>query len=152
MAKFTSIDLSAHVARSGAGEADAWHPGILEALETLPAGRQTFWGIPFALGAAEENGERWLVLDRNPQEVEVAAQARYVVVAHFCNISPLPAHPDALKLTVLRAIPEPGEHLADYKKPREVHFAQNLPYSPQGKLLKRELRRQHEAEHSTAGR
>ena len=40
-----------------------------------------------------------------------------------------------------------GEHLADYKKPREVHFAEALPYSPQGKLLKRELRRQYEAEH-----
>jgi hypothetical protein len=114
MAKFTSIDLSAHFTARGVDESAAWHPDIGEALKTLPSGQQTFWGIPFALGAAEENGERWLALDRNPQEVEVAAQARYVVVAHFCNISPLPAHPDALKLTVLRAIPQPGEHLADY--------------------------------------
>jgi hypothetical protein len=36
-------------------------------LKTLPAGQQTFWGIPFALGAAEEDGGRWLVLDRGAQ-------------------------------------------------------------------------------------
>jgi hypothetical protein len=114
MAKFTSIDLSAHVVPSGIDEAAAWPPGIVEALETLPAGRQTFWGVPFALGAAEEDGGRWLVLDREPEEVEVEAPARYVVVAHFCNISPLPMGPDALKIVLLRAIPHPGEHLADY--------------------------------------
>jgi hypothetical protein len=114
MVKFTSIDVSAHFTARGVGGAAAWHPDIGEALKTLPAGQQTFWGIPFALGAAEEDSGRWLVLDREPQVVKIAAQARYVVVAHFCNISPLPADPDALKLTVLRVIPQPGEHLADY--------------------------------------
>jgi hypothetical protein len=114
MVKFTTIDLSAHFTARGVDGAAAWHPDIGEALKTLPAAQQTFWGIPFALGAAEEEGGRWLVLDREPAVVEVTAQARYVVVAHFCNISPLPAYPDALKLTVLRAIPQPGEHLADY--------------------------------------
>jgi hypothetical protein len=113
MAKFTTIDLSAHFAASATGGAAAWHPDIGEALKTLPAGQQTFWGIPFALGVAED-GERWLVLNREPEVIEIAARARYVVVAHFCNISPLPADPDALKLTVLRVIPQPGEHLADY--------------------------------------
>jgi hypothetical protein len=46
MAKFTSIDLSAHVAPSGVDEASAWHPGIVEPLETLPARR-----APGRLGA-----------------------------------------------------------------------------------------------------
>ena len=114
MAKFTSIDLSAHFTASRVRGPAAWHPDIGEALKTLPSGQQTFWGIPFALGAAEEDGGRWLVLDREAEVVEVAAMARYVVVAHFCNISPLPAYPDALRLTILRVIPEPGEHLADY--------------------------------------
>jgi acyl-CoA synthetase (AMP-forming)/AMP-acid ligase II len=31
-------------------------------------------------------------------------------------------------------------HLADYKKPKEVYFVHELPYSGQGKLLKRELK------------
>jgi len=33
-----------------------------------------------------------------------------------------------------------SENLASYKKPREVVFVDELPYSPSGKLLKRELR------------
>ncbi|MGQ9655121.1 MAG: class I adenylate-forming enzyme family protein, partial [Thermodesulfobacteriota bacterium] len=33
-----------------------------------------------------------------------------------------------------------SSNLADYKKPREVFFLKELPYSPQGKLLKRELK------------
>jgi acyl-CoA synthetase (AMP-forming)/AMP-acid ligase II len=33
-----------------------------------------------------------------------------------------------------------SQHLAGYKKPREVFFVKDLPYSAQGKLLKRELK------------
>ena len=33
-----------------------------------------------------------------------------------------------------------GEKLASYKKPREVYFVEELPYTPSGKLLKRVLR------------
>jgi acyl-CoA synthetase (AMP-forming)/AMP-acid ligase II len=36
-------------------------------------------------------------------------------------------------------------HLADYKKPREVFFVEELPYSAQGKLLKRELKARYKA-------
>ena len=32
--------------------------------------------------------------------------------------------------------------LADYKKPRRVHFVDQLPRNPTGKVLKRELREQ----------
>lgn len=35
-------------------------------------------------------------------------------------------------------------HLASYKKPREVLFVKDLPYSPSGKLLKRVLRTEYE--------
>ena len=34
-----------------------------------------------------------------------------------------------------------GEHLAGYKKPRSVEFWKELPKSPQGKILKREIRK-----------
>jgi len=36
-----------------------------------------------------------------------------------------------------------GENLASYKKPREVYFVEELPYSSSGKLLKRVLREEY---------
>ncbi|MBU0989098.1 MAG: AMP-binding protein [Proteobacteria bacterium] len=36
-----------------------------------------------------------------------------------------------------------GEKLASYKKPKEVYFVEELPYTPSGKLLKRVLREQY---------
>jgi long-chain acyl-CoA synthetase len=36
-----------------------------------------------------------------------------------------------------------GQKLASYKKPREVYFVSDLPYSPSGKLLKRVLRQEY---------
>lgn len=50
-----------------------------------------------------------------------------------------------------------AQNLATYKKPREVFFVDQLPYSPSGKLLKRELRKDYEirsagSEHETAGK
>src|SRR5512135_302240 len=110
MAQFTPLDLSAHRAPGQAAET-AWRADMLEAMKALPTGRQTWWGIPFELGAAEEGDGRWLVLHQEPREVEVGAPARYLVVAHFCNTSS-----DSLStpsLTV-RSILQPGEHLADY--------------------------------------
>lgn len=38
-----------------------------------------------------------------------------------------------------------SEWLADYKKPKEVYFVNELPYSAQGKLLKRELKARYKA-------
>jgi long-chain acyl-CoA synthetase len=35
-----------------------------------------------------------------------------------------------------------GEHLAGYKKPKSVEFWKELPKSPQGKILKKEIRKQ----------
>ena len=111
MAKFTPLDLSAHW---NAGEAAAWHPDIVEPLKTLPAGQQTFWGIPFALGAQGEQARRWLLLDREPHTIEIAAQAHYLVVAHFCNSSHDPADPSQPADASMGQIMRPGEHLADY--------------------------------------
>jgi len=111
MAKFTPLDLSAHW---NAGEAAAWHPDIVEPLKTLPAGQQTFWGIPFALGAQGEQARRWLLLDREPHTIEIAAQAHYLVVAHFCNSSHDPADPSQPPDVSVGQILRPGEHLADY--------------------------------------
>jgi len=111
MAKFTPLDLSAHW---NAGTSAPWHPDIVEPLKTLPAGPQTFWGVPFALGAQGEQAPRWLLLDREPHTIEIAAQARYLIVAHFCNSSHDPADPSQPADASMGQILRPGEHLADY--------------------------------------
>jgi len=36
-----------------------------------------------------------------------------------------------------------AEHLANFKAPKDIVFADALPKNPSGKLLKRELRREH---------
>jgi acyl-CoA synthetase (AMP-forming)/AMP-acid ligase II len=38
------------------------------------------------------------------------------------------------------------QHMAGYKSPKSFDFVDALPKSPQGKILKRELRKQHENE------
>jgi long-chain acyl-CoA synthetase len=56
---------------------------------------------------------------------------------------------EAVKAIVVRSGPEvtedeliaySREHLAGYKLPKSVDFAETLPRNPSGKLLKRELR------------
>jgi acyl-CoA synthetase (AMP-forming)/AMP-acid ligase II len=67
--------------------------------------------------------------------------------------------PDWGEKIVAYILPKPGSsltaeeivafverHLASYKKPREVLFVKELPYSPSGKLLKRVLKAQYEGE------
>jgi long-chain acyl-CoA synthetase len=52
---------------------------------------------------------------------------------------------EAAKLEATQLQDFVSANLADYKKPREVYFVRELPYSVQGKLLKRELKaRYHE--------
>ncbi len=47
------------------------------------------------------------------------------------------------KLTDKDIISYVGEMLASYKKPREVYFKDDLPYSPSGKLLKRVIKEEY---------
>ena len=43
-----------------------------------------------------------------------------------------------------------AENLASYKKPKEVHFVDDLPYSPSGKMLKRLLREGYGGENASS--
>jgi hypothetical protein len=63
-----------------------WDEEFQRLLETLPAGEQVFWGIPFDLAQADAGG-RWLWLGgETPQRHLVLdkRQADYVILAHFC--------------------------------------------------------------------
>jgi fatty-acyl-CoA synthase len=67
-------------------------------------------------------------------------------------------HPRWVEAVVAVIVPKPGQalseaevlahcqqHLAGFKAPKAVVFAASLPKNPSGKLLKRELRQQHQA-------
>jgi fatty-acyl-CoA synthase len=72
-------------------------------------------------------------------------------------------HPRWVEAVVAVVVPKAGQalseaqvlahcqqHLAGFKAPKAVVFAEALPKNPSGKLLKRELRQQHQARFSEA--
>ncbi|MHB1131625.1 MAG: CehA/McbA family metallohydrolase [Chloroflexota bacterium] len=124
MVKCQPVDLTAYFNAGAANEPlrpgarQPWQPAAALVLDELPAGRQTYWGLPFDLADPLEGGPRWLVVgaEGGPRAaaVPLAGRATYVVVLHFCNVSQDPAaegHPPALPLG---AVVRPGELLADY--------------------------------------
>lgn len=124
MDKFSTLDLSAHfnVTRDNEppepGLPPPWLPEIAPAIQSLPGGTQTFWGVPFELGPAESNTPCWLLLGweqsgrfaNRPYSIPLSGTASFVVITHFCNASPDPDRPDVGVGFATR----PGEHLADY--------------------------------------
>jgi hypothetical protein len=112
MSKFTPLNLNPYF--NASREPDGWHSQIADHLKALPAGLQTFWGIPFDLAPAE--GNCWLMLDHDNDSVtlHLSGTASYLVFAHFCNASHDAegrAQPADYKVG---EITRPGEHLADY--------------------------------------
>ena len=51
MSKFTVLDLKSYF--NAGRDPEGWHPAIGEEVGALPAGPQTFWGIPFELDPGE---------------------------------------------------------------------------------------------------
>ena len=66
----------------------------------------------------------------HPRWVEAVAAVVVVKAGHSLDEAAVLAHCNA--------------HLASFKAPKRVVFAEALPKNPSGKLLKRELRRAHE--------
>ncbi len=61
------------------------HPGYLDAIGRLPAGRQVFRGLPFGLARATTE-RRWLLLEREVVvDLRATGPVSHVVVAHFCD-------------------------------------------------------------------
>jgi hypothetical protein len=94
-------------------------------LTHLPAGRQLFWGIPFdivraRLAGTRRGGPKLVVLSGAgipsiPKKVTIPLggrperrKARWVVIAHFCDLSWPPGSP-------LAASVRAGEHVATYR-------------------------------------
>ena len=130
MEKFSTLDLSAHfnVTRDNEplepGLPPPWLPEIAPAIQSLPGGTQTFWGVPFDLGPAESNIPCWLLLGWEQSgrfanrlySIPLSGTASFVVITHFCNASPDPDRPDVGVGFATR----PGEHLADYYTDADV--------------------------------
>ncbi len=111
MSSFFPVDLSSvfNLSRDPA----RWHPTLAGELGKLPAGPQAFWGVPFMLGPAENNG--WLEVSASKGLAEVTlvnSLISYLVFAHFCE----GVHAPTGRFTDYGAGDElePGEHLADY--------------------------------------
>ncbi len=147
MEKFSTLDLSAYFNATrdneppGPGLPSPWHPDIAEDIQSLPAGSQAFWGIPFELGSADGT-PCWLLLSggQKPLTVPLSGTACYVVITHFCNASPDAERPDV----EVGLITRPGEHLADYvlcyedglehRQPIRRRFEVNEPTSSWGQV------------------
>lgn len=112
MSKFTVLDLKPYF-NAGRGP-EGWHPAIGEQFGALPAGPQTFWGIPFELDPGEANC--WLVMARDSGAVtlRLSEKASYLVIVHFCDSSHDPEGQAQPADYYVGQIAQPGEHLADY--------------------------------------
>jgi hypothetical protein len=122
MGNSTPLDLSAlyNVGRANVPELPdgqvPWHRCLEEALGAMPAGNQSFLGVPFLLGEAQS--KCWLMLGAGLAAQAVialpeASRACYVLYAHFCNASFDPGDEKTVNghlIPVLR----PGERLAEY--------------------------------------
>ena len=130
MSKFTPLDLQSFF--NAGREAAGWHPALAAQLTKLPAGRQTFWGVPFLLGPVE--GPSWLVLQPGaagglvtvpltqaspgPESASAGGEpgkgVSYLVIAHFCDESHDPQNRQQPADYLPGFVTRPGEHLADY--------------------------------------
>lgn len=114
MVAFTSLDLQSHfnAGRDPAG----WHPAIAAALGDLPAGPQSFWGVPFLLGPA--TGSCWLIPQADtPSTVPLPPttdSVTYLIFAHLCDESHDPTGQGQPADYTVGDITRPGELLADY--------------------------------------
>jgi len=91
--KFTRISLTRYFnsnchLRPGKVRARGWHKRIADVRSDLIRGRQTLWGIPFALGPQNLAKKGLIVIGDKQAEVEVPLRGRatHVCVLHFCNL------------------------------------------------------------------
>ncbi|MDA1296715.1 MAG: CehA/McbA family metallohydrolase [Chloroflexi bacterium] len=114
---FQQIGLSS-VYNTARGSAGMWEEPTARAIQRLPGGTQTFWGVPFDLGT-EERGQPSLLTAGSagstvPVSVSVAGTATYLVFAHLCDSRASTTVAGQTADYSVPVVTAPGEHLADY--------------------------------------
>ncbi len=117
MTKFQTVDLrDAYNADGKASE--LWEDSTARAIQTLPAGHQTFWGIPFDLGENEESGPALVSAgaDGSTGKVTIGlnAMAIYLVFAHVCDSRASTTIAGQTADYPSPVVTAPGERLANY--------------------------------------
>ena len=109
----TPIDLRRQRNTSDGELGSRLHPGYLDAIQRLPAGRRVFRGLPFGFARAT-TARRWVLLDREVVvDLRAAGPVSHVVVAHFCDASrdPVAGRPADLPIGWVTPV---GQPLARY--------------------------------------
>lgn len=110
MALSTPLDLTNVRNASRRENESSWDGPVAQHLELLPEGEHEFWGITFALGAADTL-KSWLLLGEDGVTVPVGrSDVTYFIFAHFCDAEPgVTARPGMSGM-----VTNPGEELASY--------------------------------------
>ncbi len=88
------------------GKKQIWRPNQETCIESLPLGKQNWWGIPFKAGYGQKIG---MLPQPGPHtlELKLGQKAEWLIVAHCSDLCHAQGSP-------LHGVVEPGEHLADY--------------------------------------
>jgi hypothetical protein len=109
----TPIDMRGQRNASDGELGSRLHPGYLDAIRRLPAGRQVFRGLPFQF-ARVSTERRWLLLDGEAVvDLRATGPVSHVVVAHFCDAwrDPVAGRPGDLPIGWVTPV---GQPLARY--------------------------------------
>jgi hypothetical protein len=109
----TPVDLRRQRNTSDGELGSRLHPGYLDAIRRLPAGRQVFRGLTFGFARAT-SARRWVLLDREVVvDLRSMGPASHLVVAHFCDAwrDPVEGRPADLPIGWVTPV---GQPLARY--------------------------------------
>ena len=104
------LDLSAVRNAARQDDVSSWDGPVVGELDNLPDGEQTYWGIPFELGASDAT-KSWIRLSKDGVAVPVGRSGiTHFVIAHFCDAEPGVSQNPGMSGMVM----QPGEQLAAY--------------------------------------
>lgn len=110
MENATPLDLSAARNAARQDEVSSWDGPVAQDLDALSEGEQSFWGLPFELGAANA-AESWIRLSEDGVTVPVGSSGiTHFVLAHFCDAEPGVSS----QAGMTGMVAHPGEQLAAY--------------------------------------
>ena len=111
MSKFSSISLSSSL-NASRGDSHYWGAKTAASLSQLPAGSQSFWGVPFDL--ATSGNDLIVLVDASSVDVSIGVSGSHVVFAHFCDERASTTVAGQASDYLSPVVTAPGEHIADY--------------------------------------